>query len=99
MIKDKFLNFISSVLDLAPQFVTFLMGWAENLLDNIISIKVWMLGICVYLVHIDKLTGGEFITAFLAVIGLREGYKIARSYLAPRNGGEDADLTRKLNKI
>jgi len=99
MLKEKFMSVVSGILDLVGPFTQFLLGWVENLMDNIISIKVWFLGICVYMCMNGKITGGEFITAFLAVVGLREGYKIARSYFAPKLGPVDEDTSRRLKKI
>jgi len=90
---------LQDVGKVAGEFGRFFMGWVENLMDNVISIKVWFLGVCVYMCLHDKITGGEFITAFLAVVGLREGYKIARSYFAPKLGPMDEDTERRLKKI
>jgi hypothetical protein len=83
------------------QFGQYMIGWVVSLLDNLISVKVWMLAILVYLCCNSKLTGGEFITGFLTLAGLREGYKIARSYFAPKISADEisADDQRKIEKV
>ena len=101
MFKEKLLEFGIFILELLRSFVQFLFGWTENLLDNLISVKVWFLATCVYLCIHKFITGGEFITAFGIVVGAREGYKIARSYFAPKltGGAMDGETERKLKKI
>ena len=92
---------LQDVEEVSGQFGKYLIGWVENLLDNLISVKLWFLGICVWLCYIKLITGTEFVTCFGIVLGLRETYKIAKSYFAPKIDAENIneDDKRIIDKV